>query len=127
MKTQITLSLEPGLYLVSAHPARTRVWKTNGVVVEGHGSKLRRTALSKIFNELHLAADREETKDDREVVRSWERRHSNDWLSVAEERRSGRFWGGVLPLTSDVKSGSVAARSFSGTMGDYATLEEAKR
>lgn len=123
---RITLTLPPGLYLVSAHPVRTRVWATNGVTVEGHGVKLRRTALSKIFNELHRASDDYETKDDREVVRAWERVHSSGWKSVVEERRSGRFWGGAMALTGETGGGGTSARSYYGTMGDYATFEEAK-
>jgi len=106
------------MYLVSVPPAVTRVLKTDGIVVQGHGSRLKRSALSGIFNELEVAAEAHDTKDDREVIHTWRRRHSNGWLSVVDQRRNGRFWGGALPQRGP--------HFNAGTMGDYATLDEAK-
>ena len=57
-RTRVILALEPGLYLVSADRGKTRVWKTDGMLVAGHGSKLRRSILRKIFDNLLHAARR---------------------------------------------------------------------
>ena len=70
-RTRVILALEPGLYLVSADRSKTRVWKTDGVLVVGHSSKLRRSILRKIFNKLLHAANRADA-----LVERKKRRHS---------------------------------------------------
>jgi hypothetical protein len=53
------------MYLVSADPARTRVWKIDGTIVEGHGSTLRRSTLAALVNRLKREADRADAKVER--------------------------------------------------------------
>ena len=70
-RKRVILALEPGLYLVSADRSRTRVWLTDGILVVGHGSKLRRSVLKKIFSTLQRAANAADAVVDRK-----KRRHS---------------------------------------------------
>ena len=70
-RKRVILALEPGLYLVSADLTRTRVWHTDGILVAGHGSKLRRSVLKKIFARLHRTANAADVVVDRK-----KRRHS---------------------------------------------------
>jgi hypothetical protein len=65
MKKRITLSLAPGWYLVSADPEKTRVWTTDGTIVEGHGSSMRRATLATLFKKLNQAANRADAAVDR--------------------------------------------------------------
>src|SRR6187549_3354574 len=65
MKKRVALSLAPGWYLVSADPEKTRVWATDGAIVEGHGSRLRRATLATLFKKLNQAADREDAAIER--------------------------------------------------------------
>ena len=65
-RKRVILALEPGLYLVSADRRKTRVWKTDGILVVGHGSKLRRSTLRTIFNKLLHAARRTDAIVERE-------------------------------------------------------------
>jgi len=53
------------MYLVSADPARTRVWKTDGTIIHGHGSHLRRSSLGGLFKRLNREADRVDAKVER--------------------------------------------------------------
>ena len=70
-RKRVILALEPGLYLVSADRSRTRVWQTDGTLVVGHGSKLRRSVLKKIFGRLQRTANAADAAVDRK-----KRRHS---------------------------------------------------
>ena len=70
-RKRVILALEPGLYLVSADRSKTRVWQTDGTLVVGHGSKLRRSVLKKIFGKLHRTANAADAAVDRK-----KRRHS---------------------------------------------------
>ena len=70
-RKRVILALEPGLYLVSADRSRTRVWQTDGTLVVGHGSKLRRSILRTIFDKLLHAAHRADA-----IVERKKRRHS---------------------------------------------------
>ena len=70
-RKRVILALEPGLYLVRADRSKTRVWKTDGTLVAGHGAKLRRSILGKIFDTLLHAARRADA-----IVERKKRRHS---------------------------------------------------
>ena len=70
-RKRVILALEPGLYLVSADLTKTRVWQTDGTFVVGHGSKLRRSILKKIFAKLQRTANAADAVVDRK-----KRRHS---------------------------------------------------
>jgi hypothetical protein len=70
-RKRVILALEPGLYLVSADRRKTRVWKTDGMLVVGHGSKLRRSIVRKIFDKLMHAANRADA-----IVERKKRRHT---------------------------------------------------
>jgi hypothetical protein len=70
-RKRMILALEPGLYLVSADHDNTRVWQTDGTVVVGHGSKLRRSVLKEIFSRLQRTANATDAIVDRK-----KRRHS---------------------------------------------------
>ena len=70
-RKRVILALEPGLYLVSAARSKTRVWKTDGALVVGHGAKLQRSILGKIFDKLLHTARGEDA-----VVERRKRRHS---------------------------------------------------
>jgi hypothetical protein len=70
-RKRVILALEPGLYLVSADRNNTRVWQTDGTLVVGHGSKLRRSVLKKIFGKLQRTANAADAAVDRK-----KRRHS---------------------------------------------------
>ena len=70
-RKRVILALEPGLYLVSADRSKTRVWKTDGTLVVGHGAKLRRSILRTIFDKLLHVAQRADA-----VVERKKRRHS---------------------------------------------------
>ena len=70
-RKRVILALEPGLYLVSADRRKTRVWKTDGILVVGHGSRLRRSTLGTIFDKLLHASRRADA-----IVERKKRRHS---------------------------------------------------
>ena len=70
-RKRVILALEPGLYLVSADRRKTRVWKTDGILVVGHGSKLRRSTLRTVFDKLLRTARRADA-----IVEREKRRHS---------------------------------------------------
>ena len=70
-RKRVILALEPGLYLVSADRRKTRVWKTDGFLVVGHSSKLRRSILGTIFDKLTHTANRADA-----IVERKKRRHS---------------------------------------------------
>ena len=70
-RKRLILALEPGLYLVSAARNTTRVWQTDGTLIVGHGSKLRRSVLKTIFGKLQRTANATDASVDRK-----KRRHS---------------------------------------------------
>jgi hypothetical protein len=71
-RKRVILALEPGLYLVSADRTKTRVWKTDGRLVVGHGSKLRRSTLATIFAKLLRGARRADAIVERKKRRARE-------------------------------------------------------
>ena len=71
-RKRVILALEPGLYLVSADLSKTRVWKTDGRLVVGHGAKLRRSTLSTIFDKLLHTARRADAIVERKKRRARE-------------------------------------------------------